>query len=65
VPEDWYRECGIDWSQAEQAKKELMNGHFQDFDQGAKDLILKSDPEVISRPLYMLLIGFSWTSKPG
>lgn len=65
VPETWYKDCGIDWTLSEPAKRELINGYFEDWDQGAKDLILKADPEVIPRPMYMLPVGFKWAPRPG
>jgi len=65
VPETWSKDCDIDWTQSEPAKKELIDGYFEDWDQGAKDLILKSDPDVIPRPMYMLPVGFKWTPRSG
>jgi 2-polyprenyl-6-methoxyphenol hydroxylase-like FAD-dependent oxidoreductase len=63
--ETWYKDCGIDWTQSESAKKELLKRHYDDWSQEAKDLVLKSDPEVTPRPMYMLPIGFKWTHRPG
>lgn len=65
VPESWHKDCGIDWTQSEPAKSIVMDGPYRDWDQGAKDMILKADEEVIIRPMYMLPVGFKWEHKPG
>lgn len=65
VAENWLNDCGIDWTQPSSAKAEMMERYFGDWEQGAKDSIIKSDPEVIPRGMYMLPMGFKWASKPG
>lgn len=64
-PEHWHKECGINWADTENAKQRLMEEYYGDWDQGSKDMIIKADPEIIVRPMYMLPIGFNWHHKPG
>lgn len=63
--ETWMEECGIDWTQPESAKKEVVERFFGDWEQEAKDSVLKSDPEAIPRKMWMLPIGFKWAPRPG
>lgn len=65
VPEFWHKECGIDWNDPVSAKKKVMETYYADWDQGAKDMVLKADDETIIRPMYMLPIGFRWDHTPG
>lgn len=64
-PEHWHKECGIDWTDTEPAKQRLMEEYYGDWDQGAKNMIIKADKEIIVRPMYMLPIGFNWHHRPG
>jgi 2-polyprenyl-6-methoxyphenol hydroxylase-like FAD-dependent oxidoreductase len=63
--ETWDKESGIDFSQVDSAKREVVETHFGDWDQGAKDMVLKSDAELSVRHMYMLPIGLRWKSRPG
>ena len=65
APQGWVKDCGIDWTQPEQAKKEMIDRYYGDWDQEAKDLVLKSDPGVIVRSMYMLPIGLKWEPRAG
>ncbi|KAF1360462.1 FAD/NAD(P)-binding domain-containing protein [Lizonia empirigonia] len=49
VPEDFLYTCGIDWTNAEVARKEYMEKYFSH----------------ISEDLRRLPVGFSWPSRPG
>lgn len=64
-PEFWHQECGIDWAQPEAAKRAMIDTHYSDWDQGSKDMILKSDDDIVVRPMYMLPIGFKWEHRTG
>lgn len=64
-PEFWHKECEIDWTQPEAAKHAMIDTHYPDWDQGAKDMILKSDEDIVVRPMYMLPIGFKWEHRTG
>lgn len=63
--ETWQKDCGIDFTQIQGCKEAVVDRYFGDWDQGAKDLVLKSDPEVLVRPMWMLPIGLSWEARPG
>ena len=62
--EHCHKECGIDWSRPVEAKKMFVEGHFTDWSQTAKHLVLNSDVEVVPRPIYMLPVGMTWPHKP-
>ena len=63
-PENWLKEIGVDWSNAENVK-DLLLGEFKDWDNSLKDLLRHSDSDIVPRALYMLPTSFVWTSKPG
>jgi len=65
APENWLKDCGIDWKDAKAAKAELVRRYYDDWMQGYKDLILQSGDELDPRPLYMLPIGIEWAPRPG
>jgi len=65
LPEEWYIKYGTQPSDPVQVKKEMLEEYFADWEQGAKDLVLQSDDEVLVRPMYMLPIDFKWDHKPG
>ncbi len=65
APEEWLKECGIDFSNGRTAKAELVKRHYADWKQGYKDLILQSNDQLDARPLYMLPIGLEWAPRPG
>lgn len=59
VPKSWVNECGIDFSAPENARDGLLK-HFEDWDEGLKDLIRGCDDEgIMARPLSALPIGHS------
>lgn len=63
--ETWDKESGVDFAQIDSAKRQVVDMHFGDWDQGAKDMVLKSDPELVVRHMYMLPIGLRWKARPG
>ncbi len=65
VPEAWYNKWDLEALPAEMVKEQVVNEWFADWQEEAKDLILKSDAEIAMRPMYMLPIGFKWTRAPG
>lgn len=64
VSESWVNDCGIDFSLAQSARKGLLE-HFQDWDEGLKDLIRECDDNgIIARPLYALPVGYIGLQNP-
>lgn len=63
--ESWDKDSGIDFSDMETAKKEVVERYFGDWDQGAKDMVLRSDSDTLVRSMYMLPIGLTWSSRAG
>ena len=63
--EFWHKDCGIDWTSPDSAKKQMIETHYADWDQGSKDMILESDDDIAVRPMYMLPIGFKWEHRTG
>ena len=64
-PESFIDDCGIDWTQPENARKELVERYYYDCGEDLKRMILESSDELIPRPLYMLPVGIKWDSQPG
>jgi 2-polyprenyl-6-methoxyphenol hydroxylase-like FAD-dependent oxidoreductase len=64
-PENWYKDCGIDWSNPEEAQKELFNRYFANCGEDLKRCVLSSKDALIPRSLYMLPISMKWTSHSG
>lgn len=65
VPETFLRDCGIDWTQPQTARREYVERYFGDCGEGLKRMMLESEDELVPRALYMLPVGFSWKSRPG
>jgi 2-polyprenyl-6-methoxyphenol hydroxylase-like FAD-dependent oxidoreductase len=64
-PETWIHDCGIEWSEPEEAKEQLIKGYFGDCAEDLKRVITESDDALIPRALYMLPVGVKWDSCPG
>lgn len=64
-PESFLKDCGIDWTKPETARKEYVERYFDDCGEDLKRMILESEDELIPRTLYMLPVGFRWESRPG
>lgn len=65
VPEDFLETCGIDWSDADTARKELVERYFSHISDDLKRVILESADSLNPRPLYELPVGFTWPSRSG
>lgn len=63
--ESFIKDCGIDWTKPDVARKECVEKYYDDCGDDLKRIILESSDALIARPLYMLPIGFRWESKPG
>jgi len=64
-PETWVKDCGIDWSTPDDARKELIGRYFADCGEDLKRVIRESNDQLIPRPLWMLPLGMKWESSPG
>ena len=64
-PETWLKDVGVDWSDAHEAKKFLLEEEYKDWSDELKPLIIRADPDIVARPFYMLPTDFSWASKRG
>ena len=64
-PETWLKEVGVDWSDAHEAKKFMLEQEYKDWNDELKSLITHANPDISARPFYMLPTDFSWTSKQG
>ena len=64
VPEDYLKECGIDFSDSKEARAKLLEV-FKDWDSSFNKLIELCDDDIIPRSLYMLPVGHTWVNKPG
>ncbi|KAI4125439.1 MAG: hypothetical protein LQ338_004242 [Usnochroma carphineum] len=53
--ESWDKDSGIDFSNMETAKNEVVERYFGDWDQGAKDMVLRSDPDSLVRHMIALI----------
>jgi 2-polyprenyl-6-methoxyphenol hydroxylase-like FAD-dependent oxidoreductase len=68
VPETWVDDVGINWSEPLSAKTAAVEKYLQDSDGWAepfRQMILGGEDNVIARPLYMLPLSMSWSSRNG
>ncbi|KAK0498727.1 hypothetical protein EDD18DRAFT_1153480 [Armillaria luteobubalina] len=66
APESWIDDCGIDFSNPQATKTEMIERYFNDWSEANKDLIrLADDDHTIARKLVMLPPDHRWTSRPG
>jgi hypothetical protein len=63
IPELWHTTSGIDFT-APEAKKQVTEALYSDWELEAKSLVLESDTETCARPLYMLPVDFEWQHNP-
>lgn len=63
--ESWSKNCGIDWSDKDHARQQLIEMYFNDCHEDVKSMVLECKDELIVRPLYMLPIGISWMYRKG
>jgi 2-polyprenyl-6-methoxyphenol hydroxylase-like FAD-dependent oxidoreductase len=64
-PETWFKDCGIDWSNPDDARKELIERYFADCGEDLKRVISESNDQLIPRPMWMLPIGMKWEACLG
>lgn len=64
-PESFMKNCGIDWTKPEAARKEYVERYYGDCGEDLKRVLLDCSDKLIPRSLYMLPVGFRWTSKAG
>ncbi|MCJ1410632.1 hypothetical protein MMC19_004718 [Ptychographa xylographoides] len=64
-PESFIKDCGIDWTEPESARKEYVEKYFSDCGDESKRVVLESSDRLIPRVLYQLPVGFRWESRPG
>ncbi|KAH8547916.1 hypothetical protein BGW37DRAFT_508381 [Umbelopsis sp. PMI_123] len=64
-PESWSKDCGINWSQPDNARRELTEQYFADCGEDLKRVIQEANDELKIRQMYMLPVGVEWKSRPG
>jgi 2-polyprenyl-6-methoxyphenol hydroxylase-like FAD-dependent oxidoreductase len=64
-PENWIKECGIDWTAKDTARGELIDRYFGDCGPDLKRAILEASDTLTARALYMLPVGLSWGPRAG
>jgi 2-polyprenyl-6-methoxyphenol hydroxylase-like FAD-dependent oxidoreductase len=64
-PESFIKDCGIDWTKPDEARKEYVERYFSDCGADLKRLMLESNDQLVPRTLYMLPVGFKWEGKKG
>ncbi|TEY71693.1 hypothetical protein BOTCAL_0088g00270 [Botryotinia calthae] len=64
-PESWIKDCGIDWENSLEARKQLTEQYFGDVHDDLKRLLSEATDTLIARSLYMLPVGFKWASRSG
>ncbi|OJD34774.1 monooxygenase fad-binding protein [Diplodia corticola] len=65
-PEAWVRDCGVDWTDREAAKRRLLEEEYAGWPQKLTAVIDAWDQgDVIPRPLYMLPVGVRWPHRRG
>lgn len=65
-PENWVKDCGIDWENRESAREALVEGYFKDCHPDLKRVVCQEATDaLIPRSLWMLPIGLKWESRPG
>ena len=63
ISEDWHTNNGIDFS-APEARRQVIDALYSDWDPTCKRLVLESDVETNARPLYTLPVDFEWAHNP-
>ena len=64
-PETWIKECGIDWSKGDEARKQVLDQYFTNCSDDLKRLVLESDDKLTARSMWMLPINMKWEPRPG
>ncbi|CAA9957515.1 Aromatic-ring hydroxylase [Pyrenophora teres f. maculata] len=65
VPEDFFKTCGIDWSDTDTARKEYIKRYFSHIHEDLQRILTSSTDEVTPRALYELPVGFRWPFRSG
>lgn len=63
--ESWTKDCGIDWTKPDDARKALVERYFDTCADELKRVILESIDNLVPRALYMLPVGIQWEPQPG
>ena len=58
--EDWHETCGIDWADAQSAKRQLIDQYYSDWHHDLQDLVFESEDTILPRPIYSLPENPSW-----
>lgn len=64
-PEPWLNDCGIDWSNPDDARKEIIERYFANYGDDLKRVISESNDQVIPQLMWTLPIGTKWDACPG
>lgn len=65
-PETWAKDCGIDWTQHDAAKKKFTEDYFGDCHEDLKRVIAVAGSDGLKPwPLFMLPVGLKWSPRPG
>ena len=65
VPEDFFKTCGIDWTNTETARKEYIQRYFSHIHEDLVRVLTSSTDEFIPRAFYELPVGFRWSFRSG
>jgi 2-polyprenyl-6-methoxyphenol hydroxylase-like FAD-dependent oxidoreductase len=65
VPEDFLETCGIDWTQPNTARNQLVEKYFSHIGEDLKRVILECKDDLTPRPLFELPVGFAWPHRSG
>ena len=64
-PESFIKDCGIDWTKPDAARKEFVERYFGDCGTDLHRLMLESNDVLVPRTLYMLPVGLRWEGRKG
>ncbi|EXJ59722.1 hypothetical protein A1O7_03868 [Cladophialophora yegresii CBS 114405] len=64
-PESWLEDCGIDWSEPDTARKELVEQYYADCGDDLKGALLDANDKLVPRKMWMLPVGYRWKSDAG
>ncbi|KAI2477117.1 Aromatic-ring hydroxylase [Pyrenophora tritici-repentis] len=65
VPEDFFRTCGIDWSETDTARKEYIERYISHIHEDLQRVLTSSTDEFTPRAFYELPVGFRWSFRSG
>lgn len=65
VPEDFIQTCGIDWNDADAARKQFVERYLSHVSPDLQRVVLSCPHDITPRPLYELPVGFNWTHRAG